>query len=156
MEFHSKGIIRHFVESITEKEDNEKTKAMIEEISKRPIPEKRYYISFTNCLISLKSHKYQFLRILDSLYTGVTQGKLKCSFEQAINNIVFGLPHPTQNFDYLWKQPPLDPPDIVRASLLTNDRHDVINFRAENQFDQVHSSYENIWVMINELDPELI
>ena len=91
-EFHSKGIMRHFIDSITNEDDE--NQSMIEEIANKVIPEKRYYISFTNCLISLKSHKYQFLRILDALYVGTTQGRLKCSFEQAINNIVFGLPHP--------------------------------------------------------------
>ena len=42
------------------------------DIAEIQIPKGRYYLPFTMCLISLKSHKYQFLRILDKLYKNYT------------------------------------------------------------------------------------
>jgi len=54
----------------TKKEPNMKEKDMdlVSAIAEVNIPPGRYFLPFSMCLISAKSFKYEFFKILDSLY----------------------------------------------------------------------------------------
>ncbi len=67
------------------------------------IPTKQYYLSFTLVLVSMNSHRIQFLSILDNFYKEYTLAKKHHTIpiEVAINRIVFGIPNPPKRYDLL-------------------------------------------------------
>jgi len=117
------------------------------------------------CLISLKSYKFQFFKILDSLYSSYVRGAISKfpvpgmrTFEQCVNKVVFGIPSPPRKkMEYLaehlkvmreWKQKP-----VLELNLYPNNTEKVW-FINENPFDLPNSNFENIWVLINTLSAE--
>ena len=117
------------------------------------------------CLISLRSQKHQFLRILGRLnevYSGGSSSEgmqSDQSLEATVNNIVFGIPPPPRRFDYFG-----DPSGegqarpLVKVHLSEVDSgnsnagqpkpEDAVYFKNENPFDVHNSQFENIWVLI--------
>jgi len=78
------------------------------EVIKTKIPYKLYYLPFTMCLISSKSYKTQFFKILEDLYYNYVKNAIVdnpqrdgLTLEQCINKIVFGIPTPPKKkFEY--------------------------------------------------------
>lgn len=126
--------------------------------NRNKIPEERYYISFNMCIISLKSYKYQFLKILEKLKSKFTSVLPEQSFESVINTILFGIPCPLYEFNDLicqnqeYRPEKISTPIRVRIS----EKNECVYFKNQNLFDLHNSQYENVWTLINTLNSENI
>lgn len=115
------------------------------------------------CLISLKSYKKQFFKILENLYQSYIYNAIGnfdnlLTFEQCINKIVFGIPTPPKSrMDYLslifkerllprdseWQQK-----KVVELQLFPENSESCVYFQNNNPFDLPSTNFENIWVLI--------
>lgn len=72
-EFYEKGYLNKYLnKEIVDKKITLDDLNEIADIAATKIPKGKYFLPFTMCLISLKSYKYQFFRILDTLYRNYT------------------------------------------------------------------------------------
>ena len=87
-------------------------------------------------LVSKKSHKKQFFRILDALHHEYTSGQMKVPLEHYINKVVFGICKPPEQFDHLQNSTAnLKHATLTKIQLSANP-DDQIAFRANKTLDQ--------------------
>lgn len=139
----------------------------INKILEQEIPAARYYLQFTMCLVSQKSYKRQFYKILDRVYYAYVTGELSqpgqqggLTLEELVNRIVFRIPNPPRRLDYLTyscqskgKLSARSQRQLIKV-VLSDDAQDAVYFKNESPFDVNYSELGNICVLLCKLPSE--
>ena len=111
------------------------------------------------CIISLRSYKYQFLKILGKIQEKFTQDSRDQKIEAVINRILFGIPSPRFEFNDIvvnGQEIPEQQKSKVVKLAISEDHKENVYFKNQNLFDLHNNQYENVWTLINTLNSENI
>lgn len=146
----------------------DKKQSTINKILDVDIPPARYYLQFTMCIVSQKSYKSQFYKILDRVYFAYVNGEISqedqtgvLTLEEIVNRIVFKIPNPPRKLSHLTnsvqakgRQFSYDDRDQLVKVVLSEDAQDAVYFKNESPFDVNNSELGNICVLLCKLPSE--